>query len=66
MHSQVQVMCRCGGGSNPLKDVKGRTPISLCHGQIRPNLAMTSRWLFIYNETKIFVSIITSWRCIWW
>jgi len=26
MQSQAQVMCRCGVGLNPLKDVQGREP----------------------------------------
>jgi len=29
MQSQAQVMCRCGVGLNPLKDVQGRAPTSL-------------------------------------
>jgi hypothetical protein len=34
MKSQVQFICRCGVGLNPLKDDQGRESISLCHGQI--------------------------------
>jgi len=36
MQSQVQAMCRCGVGLNPVKDVQGRESTSLCHGQIWP------------------------------
>jgi len=32
MQSQVQFMCRCGLGLNPLKDVQGRESTSLCQG----------------------------------
>jgi len=34
MQSQVQVMCRCDVGLNPLKGVQGQESTSLCHGQI--------------------------------
>ena len=36
MQSQVQAMCRCGVGLNPLKGVQGQESTSVCHGQIRP------------------------------
>jgi hypothetical protein len=40
MQSQVQIMHPRGVGSGLLKDVEGQKSISLCHGQISPNLAM--------------------------
>jgi len=35
MQSQVQIMCRCRVGLNPLKGVQSRAPTSLCHGHVR-------------------------------
>jgi len=40
MQSQVQDMCRCGVGLNPLKDVQRQESTSLSHGQISFNLLL--------------------------
>jgi len=48
MQSQVQVICRCGVGLNPLKDVQDQESTSLCHGHIS-NLAVSNK----YNCLKV-------------